>query len=73
MTGVQTCALPIWGLKVKGSRRTSNKGQDKRGGGLGATWLALERYGQDVEAPIGSNEVSIERSECSGHVDTDIS
>ena len=28
--------------------------------------LAIEGYGQDMEAPIGSNEVSIERLKCSG-------
>ena len=40
---------------------------------LGATWLALEGYGHGMEAPIGSYQVSIERSECSGHFDVKIS
>ena len=46
-------------------------GQDARI--LGATWLALEGCGQGMEAPIGSTEVSIDRSECSGDFDTKIS
>ena len=73
--GISVCRVAL-SIRLTSSFGVVNKGREGGGsGGAGCTDIGshLVGCGQGMEAPIGSSEVSIKRSEYSGHFKTMVS